>query len=97
MLHVCVYGCGRKYSVHMRKNTAVTDIYCICFSVVEWGIACPSYGKTSRNADDVKRDARWALQRQQKQQILMSYNKVRYVFAYVYMHECMCAYVYMYG
>mmetsp|Transcript_17306 Transcript_17306/g.33949 ORF Transcript_17306/g.33949 Transcript_17306/m.33949 type:complete len:447 (-) Transcript_17306:199-1539(-) len=45
-------------------------------SVVEWGIAPPSYGKSMRTADDVKRDARWAVQRQQKQQILVSYNKV---------------------
>uniref|UniRef100_A0A6U4Q3E7 FCP1 homology domain-containing protein n=1 Tax=Hemiselmis andersenii TaxID=464988 RepID=A0A6U4Q3E7_HEMAN len=45
-------------------------------SVVEWGIAAPSYGKTTRTAEDVKKDARWAVQRQQKHQILLSYNKV---------------------
>mmetsp|Transcript_38217 Transcript_38217/g.93921 ORF Transcript_38217/g.93921 Transcript_38217/m.93921 type:complete len:458 (+) Transcript_38217:167-1540(+) len=45
-------------------------------SVIEWGIAPPSYGKKKRSMEDVKRDARWAVQRQQKQQILVSFNKV---------------------
>mmetsp|Transcript_27667 Transcript_27667/g.65702 ORF Transcript_27667/g.65702 Transcript_27667/m.65702 type:complete len:441 (-) Transcript_27667:229-1551(-) len=45
-------------------------------SVVEWGIAPPSYGKAVTNHEDAKRDARWAAQLHQKRQILLSYNKV---------------------
>jgi len=45
-------------------------------SVVEWGIAPPSYGKKTTTHEDAKRDARWAAQLHQKRQILLSYNKV---------------------
>mmetsp|Transcript_41290 Transcript_41290/g.64521 ORF Transcript_41290/g.64521 Transcript_41290/m.64521 type:complete len:417 (-) Transcript_41290:139-1389(-) len=46
-------------------------------SVVEWGIAPPSYIKVGKlTNEDSKRDARWAAQLQQKRQILLSYNKV---------------------
>eukprot|EP00960_Hanusia_phi_P028986 747702-Hanusia_phi.AAC.4 len=45
-------------------------------SVVEWGIAPPSYIKGKVSADDAKKDARWAAQLQKKESILLSFNKV---------------------
>lgn len=57
---------------HLHELTLV-----IC-SVIEWGVAPPSYGKSTRNGEDVQKDAKWAALKQQKHQILLSYNKVRW-------------------
>mmetsp|Transcript_56279 Transcript_56279/g.138096 ORF Transcript_56279/g.138096 Transcript_56279/m.138096 type:complete len:531 (+) Transcript_56279:247-1839(+) len=45
-------------------------------TVVEWGIAPPSYGKQVLTEEDVKVDAHWTTQKSKKTNILMSYNKV---------------------
>ena len=46
-------------------------------SVVEWGVAPPSYIKgQATNEEEVRRDFRWAAQAQKKESILLSFNKV---------------------
>jgi len=46
-------------------------------SVVEWGVAPPSYIKgQATSEDEIRRDFRWAAQAQKKESILLSFNKV---------------------
>lgn len=48
-------------------------------SVVEWGIAEPSFAEASddpKTAEEAERDRKWAAQQRRKQNILLSYNKV---------------------
>lgn len=46
-------------------------------SVVEWGVAPPSYVKgQATSEEEIRRDFRWAAQAQKKESILLSFNKV---------------------
>jgi len=48
-------------------------------SVVEWGVAAPSYVRSHGgpvSAEEEKRDVRWSQQLLKKEQILLSFNKV---------------------
>jgi len=46
-------------------------------SVVEWGVAPPSYIKgQATTEDEIRRDFRWAAQAQKKESILLSFNKI---------------------
>jgi len=46
-------------------------------SVVEWGVAPPSYIKgQATTEEEIRRDFRWAAQAQKKESILLSFNKV---------------------
>mmetsp|Transcript_45633 Transcript_45633/g.111077 ORF Transcript_45633/g.111077 Transcript_45633/m.111077 type:complete len:362 (+) Transcript_45633:108-1193(+) len=50
------------------------------YSVIEWGIAPPTYRKKGeRTKEDVKQDAKWAIQRHKKEQVLASFNKVAHL------------------
>eukprot|EP00292_Cryptomonas_paramecium_P006586 CAMPEP_0113699126 /NCGR_PEP_ID=MMETSP0038_2-20120614/23115_1 /TAXON_ID=2898 /ORGANISM="Cryptomonas paramecium" /LENGTH=498 /DNA_ID=CAMNT_0000622411 /DNA_START=100 /DNA_END=1592 /DNA_ORIENTATION=+ /assembly_acc=CAM_ASM_000170 len=47
-------------------------------SVVEWGIAAPSFvkGKEARSEEETEKDRKWTEQQRRKTNILLSYNKV---------------------
>ncbi len=47
-------------------------------SVIEWGVARPSYGKPEEELteEEKEKDARWAEQLAKKQQLQLTYNKV---------------------
>jgi hypothetical protein len=49
-------------------------------SVVEWGIAEPSFNRDTdepKTAEEEEKDRKWSAQQRRKQNILLSYNKVR--------------------